>query len=130
MSLPNLAQPPYSKRDVPGAYERGWLSTELGNIQRAIPSMNIKTITADYTPVVGDATLLCDTTAAGLTVALPQPSGVQGLVLTIKKVDLSGHVVTINGRIDGSPATTTLTIQYASRTIQSDGVQWYILAKV
>jgi len=123
---PILARPPYSKRDVPYAFDRGWWQTELGNIQRAIPVYTITTITSLYTPVATDRTILADTTAAAVTVSLQDPSRQKGLELIIKKV-AGANPVHIIGTIDGV-VNPDLTAIYDSITIQSDGQQWLKLA--
>lgn len=111
-----LARPPYTKRAVPIGYASQFFATEFGNIARAIPSQQVRTITVDDRPTTNDSVILADATAGALTVNLQDPSLVQGLVLTIKKMDSTGNTVTIVGIIDGA-TNATLTSQYDSYTI-------------
>jgi len=126
MPAPIVARPPYHKRDVPREYDKGWWVTELGNLQRAIPTYALKRVTALYTATAVDRTILCDCTTAAVVVGLPAPSREQGLELIIKKV-AGAPPVTILGTVDGV-ANPTLPNVYDSITIQSDGQQWLKIA--
>jgi len=124
---PLLARPPYNRRDVPREYQQGWWGTELGNIQRAIPTFAILRLTnGTYTPVATDRTILCDCTGSGVTIVLQDPARQQGLELIIKKV-AGTNAVSIIGTID-STVNPSLTSPFESMTIQSDGQQWLKLA--
>lgn len=129
MSKPIVVKPPYTRRGVPTAYDAGWFTEEFGNIQRAIPSLAIKTIIADYKPTSLDHTLLGDASGGVFTVILPLASQAQGLYLVIKKTDASGNAITVKGTVDGA-TNPTLSAQYDAITIQSDGVQYYLLSTV
>lgn len=87
--------------------------------------------TAAYTATATDHTVLCDATAAALTVTLPPAAVNKGKVLVVKKIDASLNAVTIDGHgtetIEGA-ATVALSTRWASRTVQSDGTNWIILA--
>lgn len=125
---PIVARPPYQKRDVPRTYEHGWWVTELGNVQRAIPTFAQKRITTLYTPTAVDRSILCDCTTAAVVIGLPAPNRQQGLELIIKKV-AGANPVQIIGTVDGvvDPVLPNL---YDSMTIQSDGQQWLKTAHV
>lgn len=74
--------------------------------------------------------LLVDATATGnRTVNLPTAVGRKGLWLKVKKVDASGHTVTLDPAgsetIDGA-STKVLTAQWDSISIFSDGANWFI----
>lgn len=127
MSTPTLfARAPYAKRPVPLSYDKGWFETELGNIQRAIPPGKSRLAMVDDTPSVTDSLVLYDATHGPITVTLRPANQVQDLRLILKKID-SVNPVTITGMIDGSNST-TLSTQFQSVTIQSDGHQYYLLA--
>lgn len=83
--------------------------------------------TAAYTIVEGDDFVPCDATGAAFTVTLPPADRFVGLEFTIKKVDASVNVVTIDGNaaetIDGA-ATVPLAAQWESRTVISNGSNW------
>jgi len=123
-----LARPPYAKRDVPYAYDRGWWQTELGNIQRAIPPDKVGTLTAgSYTPTAMDSVLLANASSGPITITLPAPERVKGLVLTIKRIDATGaNAVTIVGTVDGT-VNPTLNAQYKAIQIVAAESGWYEL---
>lgn len=116
----------YNRREVPHVYDRGWLATELGNLQRAIQRYSTRTVTKDYTASALDQTILCDASAGAFTLTLPKAEGNQGLMLTIKKIAGPGKVF-IGGTVDGATAL-ALNSVYDAITIQSDGTTWYELA--
>ncbi len=92
----------------------------------------ITTKTANYTASGNDYTILCNNTSGAITISLPTAVGVTGRIYVIKKISGAGNNVTIDGfaseTIDGV-TTNTLTTQYNSIMIQSDGANWYILSK-
>lgn len=79
---------------------------------------------ANYTLTSADHTV---TTTGNITITLPVASAHTGRVFVIKKMDSSSTTTTVDGNgaetIDGF-ASITLTAQYESVTIQSDGAQW------
>ena len=90
----------------------------------------IVTKTASYTASVSDYTILCNNTAAPITINLPTAAGCAGRIYIIKKISPAGNTVTVDGypaeTIDGNN-TYALTTQYSFVMIQSDGTNWYIL---
>lgn len=128
--MPNIvARVPYAKRQPPKDYNQGFLNTELGNLQRAIPPQRVRLAIADDIPTSQDFTVLYDASAGPISVTLPSPDQVQWLLLNLKKIDASANAVTIVGTIDGV-VNPTLATQYKSKTIQSDGTTYYTLASV
>jgi len=92
----------------------------------------IVTKTAGYTASGSDHTILCNTATAGFTITLPVVTGCTGRIYVIKKVSSDANAVTVQinsgaDRIDGA-TTYTLSSQYNSVMIQSDGAAWDILA--
>lgn len=124
-----LLQPPYAKRGVPHAYDAGWFTLELGNLQRAMPSIAIRTVRSDYVPTSLDSTVLVDASAGPVTIAVPKAPQAQGFRLTIKKIDASGNAVMVSATVDAT-TNPTLATQYDAMTIQSDGLQYYLLGSV
>lgn len=124
-----LARVPYAKRRVNGTYDAGWMATEFGNIQRALPSMKVEVVKSGYQASTSDSVILCDTTAAAFTVSLPPAAQVKGLTLNIKKTTSDAHAVTIGGVVDGV-SNPTLPTQYKSMTVVSDGSAWFKLASI
>lgn len=92
-----------------------------------------KTKTSNYTAAQTDFTLLCDATSGNITVTLPAAASNSGRIYVIKKIDASANTVTIDGNasetIDGA-TTVVLSAQYASKMIQCDGSNWFILSQV
>ena len=92
-------------------------------------STAIVTKTANYTASASDYTILCNNTAAAITVFLPNASGITGRMYVIKKIS-SSFSVTIQASgsqtIDGVN-TQILTSQYQKLVVQSDGSNWYII---
>lgn len=87
--------------------------------------------TANYTASVNDCTILVNATGGAVTVQLPF-SGSSFSVWTVKKTDASVNAVTVqgvSGTIDGA-ATFSLAAQNNSVTVQGDGANGWILAKV
>lgn len=85
--------------------------------------------TSGYTATGSDYLIKCDATSAAFTITLPAAASHSGRELTIKKADISGNAVTIDGNasetIDGQ-LTVKLGYRYESLTIQSDGTNWHI----
>lgn len=63
---------------------------DIGRLHRSV-----KAITATYTAMVVDDTLLCDASGGAFTVTLPDVADAKGHTLNIKKTDSSANAVTI-----------------------------------
>ena len=85
--------------------------------------------TSNYTIAATDSGILGDATSGGITITLPTAVGISQK-FTIQKKDSSGNSVTIattsSQTINGS-TTKTLSTQYQSVTVASDGSNWYIV---
>jgi hypothetical protein len=84
-----------------------------------------------HTITNGYELILCNSTDGNVTVNLPNATESKGKKYYFIKT-ASAHVVTISGgsyNINGS-SSTTINSQYGSKTIISDGAQWYIIASV
>lgn len=95
-------------------------------------ALPITTKTATYTATATDYTILCNNTAGTININLPAASGCTGRIYVVKKISGAGNNVVLDGNasenIDGI-TTRTLTIQFESVMIQSDGSNWFILSK-
>jgi hypothetical protein len=93
-------------------------------------AINIKT--ANYTAGVNDYAIICNNTSGAITISLPPVSGCTGRTYVIKKISSAGNNVVIQGYYTGDTidgvTSKTLTNQYNTMTIQSDGTQWDILS--
>ena len=79
----------------------------------------------------GEMVVLVDASACNITLVLPSATDYLHKVYTIKKVDSSGHSITIKGdvsteTIDGERSV-KLGLQYQYVTIICDGSDWYII---
>ncbi len=87
------------------------------------------TKTADYT-AVAEEFILGDATSNNVTITLPAASAAANRPFNIKKIDASANLVILAAAgadtIDGA-ATVSLTVQYQSLTVVSNGTSWYIL---
>jgi lysophospholipase L1-like esterase len=100
-------------------------TTNLAGIREAIV-----TKTANYTATSGDSVVLCNASAAPVTITLPTAVGIPGRSFQVKKTDNSVNSCTIaassNQTIDGA-ATVSLATQYSSRKMASDNANWQVL---
>lgn len=79
----------------------------------------------------GTATfIIVDATSAAVTVTLPTASGKAGRMYTIKKIDASANIVTVDGNgaetVDGA-ADAQLTTQYQVVRVICNGTTWWIV---
>ncbi len=91
---------------------------------------------ANYTATINDHTIRVDASGGSRTITLPTAAAAYnstvgaGMVLIIKKTDSSGNSVIIDGdgseTIDGA-TTVTITTQYQSYKIQSNGTSWDVI---
>lgn len=123
------ARPRYQRRAVPSKYDPAWIAAEFSGVERAIPAASIRTARASETITANDQTVLYDATSAAITATLPPAAQAQGLLVTLKKIDASANVVTIQGTVDAT-VNPTLSARWSSLTVQSDGSAWYKLAAV
>jgi hypothetical protein len=100
--------------------------------------MNITTTTEKkYQVQPGDYTILADTSDSVVTVTLPPACNNPGRVLIIKKINsnrykLNSHQLRVDvreGLIDFQ-AQIAIKNNYATRTVQSDGENWWLIGKV
>lgn len=85
---------------------------------------SIVTKTASYTLKITDSTVLCNASSAPMSITLPAASSVANKIFIIKKIDSTANAVTIVGTVDGT-VNPTITTQYKTVTVQSNGVNWY-----
>jgi len=109
---------------------------QFNTIQTQALSTRIRTATASGAVNLTDYTILGNASAGSITLTLPTAASAfnaslgVGQVFSFKKIDATVNTVVIDGNgvetIDGSP-TVVLSVQYESRTIQSNGASWFIL---
>lgn len=81
--------------------------------------------------VLDDAQFLADATAGIVVHTLPHAATVKlGREFTLKKIDTSANAVqfaSVGGQtFDGAASPLSITVQYESRTVFSDGANWWI----
>lgn len=91
--------------------------------------VNVTTKTSAYTIGTSDVVVLADATSGAFTLTLP--TATSGYTYYIKKIDSSANAITVatspnTQTIDGA-TTHSLSTQYASLTIVSDGSNWYVI---
>ena len=90
----------------------------------------IRTITATGSIVSGDYAILANSTSGAITINLPTAAILAGRIFVFKRVNAGANNVVIDPAasetIDGA-ATYTLSAQWASVTIISDGTNWFII---
>ena len=87
-------------------------------------------ISGEYTATAFDFTILCSAASAGFGIALPTAVGANGRIYVIKKIDSTVNAITVSGygtQVIENEATMTLETQWATRTIQSDNANWFII---
>jgi hypothetical protein len=114
--------------DVPGVVR--YLRELMGLLGRTPTWGDHRTVTTATTVVDSDDLVLVDTTSGSVTVTLPSAVGRRGRKFTMKKL-IAANTMTLAGAgsetIDGA-ATVAITTRYAVRTVQSDGINWHIVA--
>lgn len=86
--------------------------------------------TGNYTMIAEDRGILVDASGGAVTITLKTAASMSGREVWIKKTDSSGNAVTIDANgsetIDDS-TTVSVTTQYESVTMYSDGTEWWII---
>jgi hypothetical protein len=89
---------------------------------------NVQNISSAHVITTGTL-FLCDVTSGSFTISLPVAANNKNRVITVKRIDASGNTLTVNtddsALIDGA-ASTTVTTQWDSISVQSDGTDWFI----
>ena len=89
-----------------------------------------RSVTATGNVVSGDYLLVCDATAGAITMTLPSAALVPGRIYVFKRINSGANAVVVDPSgaetIDGA-ATHTLSAQWNSVTIMSDGTSWFII---
>jgi hypothetical protein len=109
-----------------GSTSARWATTYTDGVATDVETFTATSDTLDAKNNVA----LCDCTSNNITINLPAASTASGLQYHIKKIDSTSNTVTVDGNgaetIDGA-TTATLTTQYESITVVSDGSNWFII---
>ncbi|MFV8373058.1 hypothetical protein [Flavobacterium sp. LB2P6] len=109
--------------------------TPTDNIVQAIQKLEgnqymnaVIAVSNDYTLLITDYTILCDTEAGSFTINLPVVSSCPGKVYVINKTDETSNELIINPPIQLSKKSTVSQLNYPKIfKIQSDGKVWYVI---
>ncbi len=87
----------------------------------------LRTVTANYTVVASDSTVLVDATAGAVAITLPTASSVAGMKLRVSKIDASANAVTFVPAAGDSIRSTdvaqlTMTVRDDDLVLLSDGI--------
>lgn len=89
-----------------------------------------RSVTATGNVVSGDYLIIADATGGAITMALPPAALVPGRIYVFKRINSGANAVVIDPNasetIDGA-ATYTLSAQWNSVTIMSNGTAWFII---
>lgn len=94
------------------------------------PTLAVAGKTAAYTTTAADALIRADAAGGAFTVTLPTAVGITGKIFWVKRTSASNNVTvgtTSSQTIDGA-STKTLTTQYATIAIVSNGTNWDTLS--
>ncbi len=124
----------YTRRDSPDdatvLYWKTSGSGTTGWVAAASTTVTVREVTESGGLTAQDRVVLADATAGVVTLTLPLAAGNVGVVLTVKKIDVSINNVVIDGNggetIDEGLGA-TITSQFESVTVCSDGTEWWIL---
>ncbi len=90
-----------------------------------------RSVTASGNVVSGDYLIIADATAGAITMTLPTAALVPGRIYAFKRINAGANAVIVDGyaseTIDGN-LTHTMTPQWNSLVIMTNGVGWFILA--
>jgi hypothetical protein len=88
----------------------------------------ISTVSANYTALITDYTILSNSTAGAFTLTLPNAASYAGKVYVIRKVDETNNVLNFSPALKLTETTTISSINYPKTIrIQSNGTSWYII---
>ncbi len=105
----------------------------LNGVKTAVPLLigDTKVVSGDYTFILTDSIILADAIGGDMEVTLPSPT--LNRAATVKKIDNTGNKVDIltpgGATIDGA-ASIELSSVFESRTMISDGTDWFLLSTV
>ena len=89
-----------------------------------------RSVTTTGNVLSGDYLLICDATAGAITMTLPPAALVPGRIYAFKRINSGANAVIVDPSgaetIDGA-ATYTLSAQWNSVTIMSNGTAWFII---
>lgn len=107
------------------------LSVNTAFVTTAVKDTNLS-ISANRTLVIGDygtsgeLTIFVNAASAGVTITLVAAASTTGLTLNVIKTDSSANGVTVSGSNINGGTSVSLSTQFASTVLKSNGTQYYI----
>jgi hypothetical protein len=121
------------QQTITGATDNVVVADATTGVLKVFPAANlvsaITTKTIGYAALSTDETILVDATATAVTITLPAAASLLGKKFTIKKIDTSDNnvnVTSVAGTID-TVASISGGVWLQSWTVQSDGVNWFVI---
>jgi len=121
---------------MPSSFQLGaFQQTGMGGPGIAPPNITTlagaaRTVTGTDNIGANDFTILADASGGAFTETLPAAVSYPNRIFNIKKIDASANVVTVGvtggNTIDGV-GSKTLTVQYQSIMVQSNGANWFVI---
>ena len=120
------------KAESAGRFPQVWILW-FQSLRASVVANNQKTflpITVDITLGADNGVVLCDATSSLITVTLPDVLEFSGFVFTIKKTNVSGSDVAVDGNgadVEGLSTYNLTGTAQPSIEVISDGTEWFIL---
>jgi hypothetical protein len=107
----------------------------INNIKPLSPGDRVRRVTDSDSPVTAaaDQFIVADATGGPITVDLPLAAFARGKALTVIKEDAAANAVDLvasGTELINGAGTLTLSAQYETATVQSDGFNWFIVAQL
>jgi hypothetical protein len=88
----------------------------------------IRSVSANYTVLMSDYTILCDNSGGTFTLTLPNVATSAGKIFIICKIDDSANLLTFSPALRFSLNTSIPNLNYTKTfKVQSDGTSWFII---
>lgn len=128
------ARKPYKHVPAPGAPDvsgklKASLDKEGQKLEQAIPPCRGRTVTASTEATASDHVILCNPASGAIVVDFPLADQAQYMEICIKQVVSNANTVTLSGTFD-TVVNPTLGGINRALTVWSDGIAWYVIAKV
>ncbi|HPD66143.1 MAG TPA: hypothetical protein P5050_11305 [Bacteroidia bacterium] len=107
-------------------------NVSFANISGTGISLPVASKTSNYTITSSDYSIVADASSGSINITLPDASGISGRIYVIKRLNSGANAVTVlttnSQTIDGL-SSYSLSAQFATVMVQSDGSNWIILSK-
>lgn len=112
-----------------GQGEKKWFDQATRQINLCY-RLRVVSVTSAYSAKIDDGLVLADAVGGAFTVTLPSAALNSGAVLRVKRLNAGANAVTVSAAsgqtIDGA-TTRSLSAQYATVALCSNGANWFVL---